>query len=59
MLFFLLLQTVYISNGQIHLQDNFANKLKINILFEETFYNAADESYRVLCVEQIFNSDQC
>ncbi|XP_014780066.1 ankyrin repeat domain-containing protein 27 isoform X2 [Octopus bimaculoides] len=50
-------KTVYISNGQIHLQDNFANKLKINILFEETFYNAADESYRVLCVEQIFNSD--
>lgn len=52
-----LFQAVLISNGQIHLQEGFANRQKINILFEETFYNVADESYRVLCVEHIFNTD--
>lgn len=50
-------KAVLISNGQIHLQEGFANRQKINILFEETFYNVADESYRVLCVEHIFNTD--
>lgn len=32
-------------------------KLQVEILFEETFYNSKDESYRVLCVSELFSKD--
>ncbi|KAL5021255.1 hypothetical protein ScPMuIL_000410 [Solemya velum] len=44
-----------IEDGFIHLSKAFGKERKVAILFEETFYNNSDESYRVLCVSDLFN----
>ncbi|XP_053402655.1 ankyrin repeat domain-containing protein 27-like [Mercenaria mercenaria] len=47
---------VEIQQGQINLGAGLkANK--VDILFEETFYNVKDESYRVVCVSGFFNKE--
>jgi len=36
---------------------NVTHYFQVDIHFEETFYNAKDESYRVLCVGELFNRE--
>ncbi|KAL4234793.1 Ankyrin repeat domain-containing protein 27 [Mactra antiquata] len=49
-------QKVEIQQGKISLGSRFkANE--IDVLFEETFYNTKDESYRVVCVSGFFNRE--
>jgi hypothetical protein len=43
-------KTVHIQNNQITTQVGFKEPRIVRILFEEAFYNASDESYRVLCL---------
>ncbi|XP_052232310.1 ankyrin repeat domain-containing protein 27-like isoform X4 [Dreissena polymorpha] len=46
---------VQILQGQIILGKGYKVAKEVAILFEETFYNSKDESYRVLCVSEVFN----
>ncbi|XP_052817656.1 ankyrin repeat domain-containing protein 27-like isoform X2 [Mya arenaria] len=50
--------TVTVQQGVIVLGNGFKHKKKVEILFEETFFNSSDESYRVLCVGELFNRDK-
>ncbi|KAH3770958.1 hypothetical protein DPMN_172258 [Dreissena polymorpha] len=43
------------SSRQILLGKRYKDAKEVAILFEETFYNSKDESYRVLCVSEVFN----
>ncbi|XP_060567236.1 ankyrin repeat domain-containing protein 27-like isoform X2 [Ruditapes philippinarum] len=47
---------VEIQSGQINLASGLKAG-KVDILFEETFYNTKDESYRVVCVSGFFNRE--
>ncbi|KAJ8302764.1 LOW QUALITY PROTEIN: hypothetical protein KUTeg_019160 [Tegillarca granosa] len=47
---------IQILDGKIKLLD-FSEPKNVEILFEETFYNNADESYRVLCVNCMLNRE--
>jgi len=46
------IQFVAISSGGLVTRDGYKDSREVMILFEETFFNQRDESYRVLCLEQ-------
>ncbi|KAH3864674.1 hypothetical protein DPMN_027698 [Dreissena polymorpha] len=48
-------KTDFDSSRQILLGKGYKDAKEVAILFEETFYNNKDESYRVLCVSEVFN----
>ena len=50
-------KTVLIVDGTIQLSTGFSEKRSIAILFEETFFNANNESYDVLCVSGPFSGE--
>ncbi|XP_065915884.1 ankyrin repeat domain-containing protein 27-like isoform X1 [Dysidea avara] len=43
---------VAISSGGLTTREGYQYSREVTILFEETFFNQRDESYRVLCLEQ-------
>lgn len=49
---FMCAQVVAISSGGLSTREGYKDSREVKILFEETFFNQRDESYRVLCLEQ-------
>ena len=43
---------ITINSSAIITGEGYRDLRKVNILFEETFFNQRDESYRVLCLAQ-------
>lgn len=48
------------ADGQVLVTgEGFKDARRVGILFEESFYNARDQSYRVLCTDGPLQGGQC